>query len=34
LKTKPRGRVEVVQDERDDSNVGDDVFQIITAWQM
>jgi len=28
LKTKPRGRVEVVQDERDDSNVGDDVFQI------
>jgi hypothetical protein len=28
LKTKPRGRVEVVQDENDDSNVGDDVFQV------
>jgi hypothetical protein len=27
LKTKPRGRVEVVQDENDNSNVGDDVFQ-------
>jgi flagella basal body P-ring formation protein FlgA len=26
LKTKPRGRVEVVQDENDDSNMGDDVF--------
>ena len=28
LKTKPKGRVEVVQDENDDSNVGDDVFQV------
>jgi hypothetical protein len=28
LKTKPRGLVEVVQDENDDSNMGDDVFQV------
>jgi hypothetical protein len=25
-KTKPNGYVEVAQDEKDDSNVGDDVF--------
>jgi len=28
LKTKPRGRVEVVQDGNDESNIGDDVFQL------
>jgi hypothetical protein len=28
LKTKPRGRVEVVQDENNDSNMGDDVIQV------
>ena len=28
LKTKPRGRVKVVQDKNDDLNVGDDVFQV------
>jgi hypothetical protein len=28
LKTKPRGRVEVVQDENKDTSVGDDIFQI------
>jgi hypothetical protein len=28
LKTKPKGRVKVVQDENDESNVGDDVFQV------
>jgi hypothetical protein len=28
LKAKLKGRVEVVQDENDDSNVGDDVFQV------
>jgi len=28
LKTKLRGHVEVVQDEHNDSNVGDDVFQV------
>jgi hypothetical protein len=25
---KPRGRVEVVQDENEDTSVGDDVFQV------
>jgi hypothetical protein len=29
LKMKPGGRVEVVQDENEDTNVGDDVFQVI-----
>jgi hypothetical protein len=28
LKTKPRGRVEVVQDENEDTNVRDEVFQV------
>ena len=28
MKSKPGGHVEVVQDENDDSNVGDDVFQV------
>jgi len=28
LKTKPKGRVKVVQDENVESNVGDDVFQV------
>jgi hypothetical protein len=28
LKTKPRGCVEVVQDENDEPNVRDDVFQV------
>jgi len=28
LKMKPRGRVEVVQDENEDTSVGDDVFQV------
>jgi len=28
LKTKPRGRVEVVQDENEDTNVIDEVFQV------
>ena len=28
LKTKSKGRVEVVQDENDYSNMGDDVFQV------
>jgi hypothetical protein len=28
LKTKPRGRVEVVQDENEDTSVRDDVFQV------
>jgi len=28
LKTKPRGHVEVVKDENDESNIGDDVFQV------
>jgi len=26
---KPKGRVEVVQDENEDTSVGDDVFQVI-----
>jgi hypothetical protein len=29
LKMKPKGRVEVVQDENEDTSVGDDVFQVI-----
>jgi hypothetical protein len=28
LKTKPRGRVEVVQDENEDTSVRDEVFQV------
>jgi hypothetical protein len=28
LKTKPTGRVEVVQDENNESNMKDDVFQV------
>jgi len=28
LKTKPMGRVEVVQDENEDTSVGDDVFKV------
>jgi len=28
LKMKPRGRVEVVQDENEDTSVGDDIFQV------
>ena len=28
MKTKPKGRVKVVQDENVESNVGDDVFQV------
>jgi hypothetical protein len=28
LKIKPRGHVEVLQDENNDSNIGDDVFQV------
>jgi hypothetical protein len=28
LKTKPKGRVEVVKDENDESNMGDDFFQV------
>jgi len=28
LKTKPRGRVEVFQDENEDTSVGDDVFEV------
>jgi hypothetical protein len=28
LKTEPKGRVEVIQDKNDDSNMGDDIFQV------
>jgi len=28
VKTKPRGRVKVVQDDNDELNVGDDIFQL------
>jgi len=34
LKTKPRGRVEVVQDENEDTSVRDDVFQVSVAHSI
>jgi hypothetical protein len=33
LKTKPKGRVEVVQDENEDTNMIDEVFQVFLTWQ-
>jgi hypothetical protein len=33
LKTKPRGRVEVVQDENEDTSVRDEVFQVSELFE-
>jgi hypothetical protein len=32
LKTRPRGRVEVAQDENNESNVGYNIFQVSVGW--